>query len=163
MLEAFCNANVILVLVWAIADSVWRWFRYDGRKDARHCNHRYWGAHYYVGIAGLAFWHFQIGEIALSHSMVPIVIVMGTALCWLGWLFTWWSRRCLASSWSASAYPVLEKVQNGPYSYFSHPIYVGETIMFLGLGLFSRNIIFFLLVFIGLTSYNYVRARCEAI
>ena len=163
MLHLICEFNVILVSVWAILDSLWRWTRFRDIRVTEPCTHKYWGLHYYVGLLALILWYFHVGEIVLPTVWYNFTTLTGTLLCWLGWLLTWWGRCALFSFWSASVYPVIDslRVQRGPYFWLRHPIYFGESIFFLGISLFLSNVLAFLLIFVCLSLYNVYRSRCE--
>jgi protein-S-isoprenylcysteine O-methyltransferase Ste14 len=106
-----------------------------------------------VAILGFGFFLFRT-----PPPPVPIYAI-GSALCIAGWAVTLWAFAHLRGSFSIFA-EVRELVRSGPYSFVRHPLYAGEILNWIGLGILYAGWPVALYT-AGLVALQVARARVE--
>jgi len=94
----------------------------------------------------------------LGYTLVPysnLAVSIGASLCVFGVVLTIWSRRVLATNWSADVAfkQDQELVTSGPYELVRHPIYSGLMLMFIGTGLVQGSLAAIAAIFFALASF----------
>lgn len=160
--SVFLSVMFWALVLWALADSVARWFR--SREGPARATHTYIPFHYVGGCAGLCLWALGIGAIDYEqHAMQwlrPVSLMIGL----IGWILTLMARQALGDRWTPDVVhvPSSRRITAGPYAFLQHPIYVGEALFFLGVSIYLASIPVFAFVFVGGTAYNLYRARIES-
>jgi protein-S-isoprenylcysteine O-methyltransferase Ste14 len=107
--------------------------------------------------------HKLFGSQLDSAGVVTILELIGLVLFTLGGILILWSRACLGE-WFATRL-VTKKgqrvIQEGPYKFVRHPIYVGGTLALWGLTLALNSLVTLLILAIPFPIFLYVVARVE--
>ncbi len=104
--------------------------------------------------------------VSISASIVILLQAGGLVLFLAGLCLTFWARRTLGAMWGISTsrqvklLPNHRLIQNGPYAWVRHPMYLGWWISVLGLLMIYRTWIL-LGIFIMSLAIFYRRARLE--
>jgi protein-S-isoprenylcysteine O-methyltransferase Ste14 len=148
------------IMLWAVADSLSRWFR---RRHAPDVIHAYIPVHYIGAALGVTCWALQIGNVDYDKGRLEWLRITGVFMTLGGWIMTFAGRHALGRSWTPDVVRISpeSRVQSGLYARLKHPIYAGEAVLFLGMSLYLGSVPTFVLLFIGGTVYNVYRAKVE--
>lgn len=169
------NTNIVIYLtvgesiifVWAMGDSIYRWIKYKKRNEdprgAIRKAHGYLFIHYFSIVIAFSFWALSIGELDPAHNPHILNKLAGFLLTASGWVIGFISRQTLSDRWSPDVYIIKNehRITKWPFSKIKHPIYLGELLFFLGLGIFSENLLSLFIMVFSTTTYNYYRAIKE--
>jgi protein-S-isoprenylcysteine O-methyltransferase Ste14 len=104
--------------------------------------------------------------VSIAAPMVVIFQAGGLVLFLAGLCLTFWARRTLGAMWGISTsrqvklLPDHRLIQNGPYAWVRHPMYLGWWVSILGLVLVYRTLILLGIFIMSLVIF-YRRARLE--
>lgn len=94
----------------------------------------------------------------------PTLKIIGLILFILGFIYSIWGKYTLSTLWVTGwEYKINDNhriIVQGPYKYFTHPIYIGLILMCIGLELYLANILLFICLFI-ITPLFHIQAKKE--
>ncbi len=73
----------------------------------------------------------------MVHPVFPVIQWMGVGVGWLSLGLIFWAHAALGENFSPSLGKAYRLVQEGPYRYIRHPIYVGYIVLFLAVDMMT--------------------------
>ena len=96
----------------------------------------------FVALPLLQLYYRDVGKVAFLDNY--ILRVIGFILFLIGFIFSVWGKYTLSTLWATGwEYKIKDNhsiIENGPFRYFSHPIYVGVLLLCIGFELYLANV-----------------------
>lgn len=90
--------------------------------------------------------------------------IIGLVIFCIGFVLSVWGKHTLSTSWATGwEYGIKDNhslISNGPFKYFTHPIYIGVLFIAIGFELYISNAMFFIVLIIVCPLF-YIQAKKE--